>query len=177
MPTQTRYAGFWIRLVADVIDTLLLTVAAWFLELMFLGIVYFVGASAGVSQYHKPFNDAFNPFFLQVFNGVLYLLLAIPYFVWGHYRYGTTLGKRPFRIYVVSHDNLLPITLVQSWLRCVGYLVSYLPFGVGYIMVAFQPEKRALHDLMAKTVSIMKTKPHGNPAPKRPELHDVNEPI
>jgi uncharacterized RDD family membrane protein YckC len=171
MPTQTRYAGFWIRLVADVIDTLLLTVAAWFLELMFLGVVYFVGSYTG--QYHKPFNDAFNPFFLQIFNGVLYMLLAIPYFVWGHYRYGTTIGKRPFRIYVVSHDNYLPISLIQSWIRCGGYIVSYLPFGVGYLMAAFQPEKRALHDLMAGTVSIMKTKPHRNSAPK---LTDVTEP-
>jgi uncharacterized RDD family membrane protein YckC len=147
-----RYAGFWIRLVADIIDTLILSVAAWFLELMLLGLVYFVG------RYNKPFNDAFNPFFLQVFNGVLYLLLAIPYFVWGHYRYGTTLGKRPFRIYVVSHSNHLPISLFQSWMRCFGYLVSYLPFGVGFIMAAFQPEKRALHDLMAGTVSISKEK-------------------
>lgn len=155
MPTSTRYAGFWIRLVADVIDTLILTVAAWFLELMLLGLTYFV------SQYHKPFpkpfSDAFNPFFLQIFNGILYVALATPYFVWGHYRYGTTLGKRPFRIYVVNHANLLPISLFQSWMRCFGYIVSYLPFGVGFLMVAFQPEKRALHDLMAGTVSIVKT--------------------
>jgi uncharacterized RDD family membrane protein YckC len=150
MPTQTRYAGFWIRLVADLIDTLILTVASWFLELMILGVVYWLGS------FGKPFADAFNPFFLQIFNGVLYVLLALPYYTWGHYRYGTTLGKRPLQVYVVTASQGLPISLKQSWIRCFGYVLSYLPFCAGFIMAAFHPEKRALHDLLAGTVSVQK---------------------
>lgn len=153
MTTQTRYAGFWIRLLADLLDTALLTAASWFLELFLLGAVYFTGARA------QSFTDAFNPFFLQVFNGALYVVIAIPYYVWGHLRYGTTLGKRPFRIYVVNASDHQPISMKQSWIRCLSYAVSYAPLCAGFIMAAFQPEKRALHDLFAKTVSIVKTKP------------------
>ena len=145
-----RYAGFWIRLLADMIDTIVLTVAAWFVELMILGVVYWIG------HYAAPFQDAFNALWLQIANGVIYLLLAAPYYTWGHYRYGTTIGKRPFRIYVVSEATRLPITMKQSILRSLGYVVSYLPMGAGFLMAALHPEKRALHDLIAGTVSISK---------------------
>ena len=150
--TERKYAGFWIRFIANLIDTGLLTVASWFLELMILGVVYWVGSR------EKSFQDAFNPFMLQVFNGVLYVLLAFPYYSWGHYRYGTTLGKKPFRIYVVCMSNFLPITWKQSVIRTLAYTLSYLPFGAGFLMAAFQSEKRALHDLLAGTVSISKEK-------------------
>jgi uncharacterized RDD family membrane protein YckC len=155
-PKPPRYAGFWIRLIADLIDTTLLTVASWFLELMILGVVYWVGTWMG--RYSAPFQDAFNPFMLQVFNGVLYLVVAFPYYTWGHYRYGTTLGKKPFQVYVVNHSNHLPISLKQSMIRSFAYAISYLPFVAGFLMAAFHPEKRALHDLIAGTVSISKEK-------------------
>jgi len=148
--SSPRYAGFWVRFIADLIDTTLLTVASWLLELMILGVVYWLGKRAA------PFSDAFNPFWLQIFNGVLYLALAFPYYTWAHYRYGTTLGKKPFGVTVVSEADRLPISLKQAILRTLGYVVSYAPFGAGFIMAAFHPQKRALHDLIAGTVSIAK---------------------
>lgn len=143
---ERHYAGFWVRFLADIIDNLILTVASWLLELMILGVVYWLGS------HEKSFQDAFNSLMLQVLNGALCLFLAFPYYTWGHYRYGTTLGKRPFRIYVVSNTDFLPITLKQSIIRTLGYALSYIPFGAGFLMVAFQPEKRGLHDLVAGTV-------------------------
>lgn len=145
-----HYAGFWIRLIADLIDSTLLTVASWFLELMILGAVYWLG------NFTKSFTDAFNPLWLQIFNGVLYLVIAFPYYTWGHYRYGTTLGKKPFRIYVVSEANRLPISMRQSILRSFGYVLSYAPLCAGFLMAAIHPEKRGLHDLVAGTVSVIK---------------------
>lgn len=145
-----RYAGFWVRFIADLIDSTLLTVASWFLELVLLGAVYWLG------HFAAPFQDAFNPFMLQILNLALYATLAFGYYTWGHYRYGTTFGKRPFRVYVVTEKNRLPITMKQSVIRSVGYAVSYLPLAAGFLMAAFHPEKRALHDILAGTVSITK---------------------
>lgn len=145
-----RYAGFWIRLLADLIDTTVLTVASWFIELMGLGVVYWIG------HFAAPFQDAFNSFWLQIANAIIYVVIAAPYYTWGHYRYGTTLGKKPFRIYVVTEDQKLPISMKQAVLRTLGYVVSYIPLGAGFLMAAVHPEKRALHDLIAGTVSISK---------------------
>ena len=158
---EVKYAGFWVRLVADLIDSTILNVLAWLVELMILGAVYWgmvlVKSRSGVAV--GPFSDAFNSFWMQIFNVVIYLVLAAPYYIYGHFRYGTTPGKWPFKIFVVSHDGFKPVTFKQSYLRFAAYLLSYLPFGTGFLMAAYHPEKRALHDLLAGTVSIRKAKP------------------
>jgi uncharacterized RDD family membrane protein YckC len=147
-----RYAGFWIRLVADIIDTAILTFVSWLLELTIIGAVYWVAREP------MPFADFLSPLMKQVMDAILYLAVALPYYVIGHYRYGTTLGKYPFGIYVVSAKTRSGITLTQSWIRCLSYALSYLPFCAGFIMAALHPEKRALHDLIAGTISIRKNR-------------------
>jgi uncharacterized RDD family membrane protein YckC len=39
-----------------------------------------------------------------------------------------------------------------------GYTVSYLIIGCGFFMAAFHPQKKALHDLLAGTVSVVRNK-------------------
>ncbi|OFZ79740.1 MAG: hypothetical protein A2583_06660 [Bdellovibrionales bacterium RIFOXYD1_FULL_53_11] len=153
-----KYAGFWIRLVADLIDSLLLSVAAWILEYALLGIFYGGWAlyASKTGQDLPSFRNAFNALWMQVFNLGLYGVLAFPYYVWGQFKYGTTLGKKPLKIYVVSADDFGRITLKQSIIRCLGFIVSYLPFIAGYFMAGLHPRKQALHDLLAGTVSIRK---------------------
>ncbi|MBC7693265.1 MAG: RDD family protein [Methylotenera sp.] len=152
-----HYAGFWIRFIAEMIDTTVLTVAAWILEMGLLWILYGIRAEMQrrAGEVVPTFNDAFNSFFLQMFNLGVYVCLAFPYYVWGHFRYGTTLGKIPFRIFVVDHRTNGAISLRQSIYRCIGYVVSYAILMTGYLMAAFHPEKRALHDLMAGTASVI----------------------
>jgi uncharacterized RDD family membrane protein YckC len=70
------------------------------------------------------------------------------------YKTGTTLGKRPLRIRVVNEEDGSPVSLKQSFIRCLAYALSYLPFGMGFFLVIFDPKKQALHDRVAKTVSV-----------------------
>ncbi len=154
----TRYAGFWIRTVAMVIDTLLLTIGAWVLQLVVLGAIYWAGALSGARDASISFDDTFNPLVVQLLNAFLYLLISMPYFVIGHAKYRTTLGKRVVSVYVVDHQTMATMTWPQSWARFGASGLSYLPLLGGYFMVAFHPEKRALHDLLAKTVSLRVTR-------------------
>ena len=153
---RVRYAGFWVRFSAEMIDSTVLTIVSTVLELMILGLVYWIRFFLLREQQDAGtgFFEAFNALLIQVLNVILYGLVAVPYYTYGHYRYGTTLGKKPFHVYVVDAHTHARITLKQSYLRCFGYFVSYIPFGTGYLMAAFHPEKRALHDLIAGTVSI-----------------------
>jgi len=148
-----RYAGFWIRFLADIIDSTLLTFVSWFLELICLGAFYWIQVLFHFRE-GSGFWSAYNPFFIQILNIGFYGVVAFPYYVWGHYRYGTTVGKKPFHIYVVQNGDLSPLTSKQSVVRCLAYVISYLPFSAGFSMAAFHPQKRALHDLIAGTVSI-----------------------
>lgn len=153
---KAHYAGFWIRFLAHIIDSVLLTVASWLLQGILFVIIYgiwkFMAAGGEIAL--PAIQDAFDPVFVQVFNVGIYLCLAFPYYVWGHFKHGTTVGKKPFRIRVVSQADLGPITLKQSIWRCIGYLPSYAVLLCGFLMASFHPEKRALHDLLAGTVSV-----------------------
>lgn len=153
---MVRYAGFWVRFIANLLDVLLLTVVSWVLEYALLGVFYgilvLVNRSSGVPV--PTFSQAFNPLFEQLFSAGLYACLAFPYYVWGHFRWGTTLGKLPFGIRVVSFPDHGPIGFWQANLRCVAYALSYLPMAAGFLMAAFHPQKRCLHDLLAGTCSI-----------------------
>ncbi len=151
-----KFAGFWVRSFAEGIDSTVLSLASWLVELALLGGYYWLARLLGREQ--AAFMDSFNALFLQVFNLVIYAGLALPYYVVGHERYGTTLGKRPFQVYVVDTESLGKISSKQSWIRCLAYVLSYLPFGAGFLMAAFHPEKRALHDLIAGTVSVVRVK-------------------
>ncbi|MGK5084225.1 RDD family protein [Bdellovibrionota bacterium FG-1] len=153
-----RYAGFWRRALAHLLDSLLLNGVAWLGETLIFGGMYLIYAFLAWRQgiEAKSYDDAFNPLLIQVADAVLYLALAAPYFIWGQLKNRTTLGKRIFKIYVVNAQDGAPMTLKQAGFRFFGYLLSYLPFGTGFLMAAFHPQKRALHDLLVGTVSVIK---------------------
>ncbi|MCJ7765717.1 MAG: RDD family protein [Thiovulaceae bacterium] len=48
------------------------------------------------------------------------------------------------------------MTNKQAIIRYVGYIVSTIPLAIGFIMVGFRKDRRALHDLLAETVVIYK---------------------
>ena len=158
MDKQIHYSGFWIRAVADFIDSLILDCVSGLFLLMLLGAVYWIKVlmQASASLAGISFFELFDPFVLQILFVVIRGGLSLVYYTYATFRFGTTLGKRPFRVYVVSQDSVNAVSFNQSMIRCLGYFVSYLPMGAGFLMAAFQPEKRALHDLIAGTVSIIK---------------------
>ena len=65
-------------------------------------------------------------------------------------KYGATVGKMACRIKVVTADGGQ-----VSYLRAVGRyfakLLSAFTLMIGYIIAAFDPEKRALHDRICNT--------------------------
>jgi uncharacterized RDD family membrane protein YckC len=134
------YAGFWVRAVAHLIDFVLLNAVELALE-------YGISTPLHLST------------FAQQGVGVV---LFIGIWFWYYCRYqvttGTTIGKKLFSIYVVDERTGQFLSHQQAIIRTLGYLVSYAIIGCGFLMAAFHPQKRALHDLFAGTVSVIKTK-------------------
>ncbi len=114
-----RYAGFWIRCGAALIDGLILGLAC--------GLLGLDNATAGV--------------------WLLYDAILIG--TWN----GQTLGKRACGIKVISTNGRHP-TLGQSFGRALAALLSLLTLCIGYLMVAFDDQKRALHDRIAGTLHV-----------------------
>ena len=61
-----------------------------------------------------------------------------------------TIGKMAASLKVVGEDGtrVLP---GQAAMRSVGYVVSLLPAGLGFVPGFFGPSRRALHDRLANT--------------------------
>lgn len=68
---------------------------------------------------------------------------------------GQTLGKWATGLRVVRMDGK-PLTFLSSLLRhVVGYSVSLLTLGLGFLIAVFSAHGRALHDIIAGTVVVI----------------------
>lgn len=136
-----RYAGFWIRFVAKIIDgciTSLLSSLAGFI----------VGMGAGMSYEMATATDLLM---MGAFRGaVTGLIIAACYNILFVGRFGATPGKMLLGLKIVTAEGNR-----VSYARALGrYLAEFLSgviFLLGYVMAAFDRQKRALHDHLAST--------------------------
>jgi len=133
---EYRYAGFWIRFLALLIDSVLLSVALF--PLVFIFAPQLVQAST-----EWTLNVAFNLLWLVIVILFWRLLSATP-------------GKLLLGIRIVDtrgHERL-------SVLKCIGrylaYLVAFLPLCLGFLWVAFDKRKQGWHDKLAGTLVVYK---------------------
>lgn len=79
-----------------------------------------------------------------------YLLLVIYIFVaWSWVKGGQTIGMRSWRIKVVNDDSTA-MTWFSSLKRFLAAILSWLTFGLGYLLILRTPY-RSLHDRLSKT--------------------------
>ena len=70
---------------------------------------------------------------------------------------GKTIGKWTTGLRIERSDGRLP-GIGRAVLRhLVGYPLSLLPFGLGFLIVAVSPTGRALHDLIAGTIVVRRS--------------------
>jgi uncharacterized RDD family membrane protein YckC len=81
--------------------------------------------------------------------GILLLYQALMIGLWN----GQTLGKKAVGIKVISTDGFHP-TLGQGFGRALSKILSTLVFMIGYLMAAFDIQKRAMHDRLASTYTV-----------------------
>jgi len=160
--TTYKFAGFWRRLVAYMIDGFIIGIV--FIVLMIVaGVAYFTGAMSGDSQgWMAQLTNAERIAALTGWVWLFSILMNIGYFTYFHGSTGRTPGKMLLGLQVVSADGT-PISFGVAFLRSVGYLVSSLVFCLGYIWIAFDKKKQGWHDKIAGTVVIIR-EPQGSAA-------------
>lgn len=67
---------------------------------------------------------------------------------------GRTVGKWTTGLRIERTDGSLPGIPRAALRHLVGYPLSLLPFGLGFLIVAVSPTGRALHDLIAGTMVV-----------------------
>ena len=144
--SKWHYGGFWIRVVARLIDGIILGIAQACIALLFFGTF---GAQ------FLPSVTRSAPIGLLLGFQFLSYAIAIAYDVVFLRYQGATLGKMALGLKVVRSDGES-----LGWGISVGryfmYIVSGIILFIGYIMAGFDNEKRALHDRVCDTRVIYK---------------------
>lgn len=134
-----RYAGFWIRLPAAVIDGILMIAVSTAIDVA-TGATFL--QSIGVRESDWGTRD--------------WVLLAVDLVLDTTYqvvlvtRYGGTVGKLLCGIRVITADGRR-LTYAHSLARALAQYVSLLPCGLGFVLAAFDSQKRALHDMICNS--------------------------
>jgi uncharacterized RDD family membrane protein YckC len=142
-----NYAGFGIRFAAKFVDGLILGVP--FAIVYFIAIFPTIASSANHRGAPPQLN--FLPLLIQI--GFVFVQVAYKVFFLG--KYGATPGKMACKLKVVTNGGE-KISYARATGRAFSEILSGMICYIGYIMVAFDDEKRALHDHICNTRVIYK---------------------
>lgn len=174
-----RYAGFWIRFVASLIDGLIVGAVYWIINMLVLVPIISekIEIMSNDQQLINQLNnipqtgteqDAFNILGIVMNNGGGYILAVFLVIVliesvmrWLYYSImesspiQATVGKLALGIKVTDMDGN-KISFLRATGRYFGKIVSRIILGIGYFMAGFTEKKQALHDMMAGCLVIKK---------------------
>ncbi len=157
---RKRYAGFFIRANAFIIDNLILSVfgAICLYLFSFAGLVDISAVSEIVNQYldnpasTELVSKALDLPGMSTFFTVWSFVQAV-YFIVFHAISGATPGKKLLHIHV-EMANGEKLSWAFSIFRFIASIVTQATlifYGLGYLIVLVDPQKRALHDFIART--------------------------
>ena len=129
LPAQPRYAGFWIRLLAYIIDAIILGALTFplarVLSMMGIG-----------EQSSNVMSIAISWMYFAVFESSGWM--ASP-------------GKKALGL-IVTDEQGGRLSVGRATRRYFAKILSFLLLGIGFIMIAFTARKQGLHDKMFHTL-------------------------
>jgi uncharacterized RDD family membrane protein YckC len=136
------YGGFWRRFAAILVDGILVNIFALPLR---MGLTMFgINSGFGVAAPGRLFQAMFG---LSALIGMAVQMIYYVYFI---SQKGATLGKMLLGVKVVTATGG-PISVGRAIGRYFAQTLSGLILGIGFIMAAFDDQKRALHDHICST--------------------------
>ena len=141
MSSKYEYAGFWIRVVASIIDSILIAIA-------FIPITLIFGV--GTTQVSEA--GFYSAYFLN--SDWFWQLVSAAFYIFCWAKFAGTPGKRLLRLKVLNEKDGERITVGQGVIRYIGYIPACLCLFIGVIWVAFDDKKQGWHDKLAKTVVV-----------------------
>lgn len=155
---ELEYVGFWARVLASLVDTVLLLIVS--APLLWLLAGREAASAAGLPSLAELSGAGSLADIL-----VNYLLPAVAVILFWIYKSATP-GKMMLGARVVDADTGAPLTPGQAALRYLGYFVSIIPFFLGLVWVGIDARKQGWHDKLARTV-VVRRKPQPAAFPGR----------
>jgi uncharacterized RDD family membrane protein YckC len=154
---ETIYVGFWIRMFAFLIDNIALV-------LLVIPVIRYSISATDINVEDYNLQDA------EQLSEILYLSLiqfsvdavvlgAIFILFW--IVKSATPGKMVLGCSIVDARTLGKASNSQNLIRYIGYYISLIPLGLGFIWIGFDARKQGWHDKLANTV-VIKGRPHSS---------------
>ncbi len=138
-----EYAGFWIRLLAYIIDWMIIGIVNAILSGIFWMLTFPIWAWSWMVD-RGEMAISFWP--------ANFLALAAAYFICFWARRGETPGMMALKIRAVHADGT---EMKWDWgpalLRFLGYVICWITLGLLFLWVAFDDRKQGIHDRIAVT--------------------------
>lgn len=153
MAPPSPYGGFWIRLLAYIIDRIVVGIVA--------APIFFIMAMPTITRLvHEAEQNQDNPSPELIFSmlGAISTFIIVAFV--GYWLYEAlltssawqgTVGKRVLRLKVTDEAGNR-ISFGRATGRFFAKILSQMVLWIGFIMIAFTDRKRGLHDMLAGTL-------------------------
>ncbi|GER68126.1 hypothetical protein BpJC4_25970 [Weizmannia acidilactici] len=149
---ERRYAGFWLRFAAYLIDLLIVSIPS---AVVFFGIIIVSVAVIGGSgsEDFTPQQDFAFALCFAVAAVVSAFVFSLYFAIFHSSKWQATLGKRALGLKIIGSDGGR-ISFWRALGRALAMSLSAV-FYIGYLLAAFTEKKQALHDMIAGTYVII----------------------
>ena len=158
--SDNKYAGFWLRFVAYLIDGLIVGAVQSIIIVPVLGMLGVSMAAmdsnmGGMSEEETiagvigMFSAMGTTFLIAGIVGIVY------YTIMEASKFQATFGKMALGLQVTDMDGK-PLDFGKAFLRNLGKIVSQMILFIGYIIAGFTDKKQALHDMIAGALVVKK---------------------
>ena len=135
--SRNFYSGFWVRLIAYIIDLIVVAALAGLLNTYSFGLLN---------------RELYFPILGE--EGLSYVVVMFSYFILMTYYFSQTLGKMIMKIKVETNKGTKLKLSDVLYREVIGRLLATALFNIPYIAVIFTDKKKGLHDYIADTVVI-----------------------
>ncbi len=146
------YAGFWLRVVASLIDGIIMSAA---MGVLLVPLFLLTGMGAHLNRMAQR-NSQPDPAIIFGFLGMMFVFVVVAVLIqWLYHAYlesgekQATWGKQALGVYVTDLTGN-PVTFGRASGRFFAKMVTgMIPLGIGYAMAGFTERRQALHDMIA----------------------------
>jgi uncharacterized RDD family membrane protein YckC len=154
------FAGFWLRFVAYIIDTILIYAIQSFIFVPVFGLLGISFASRAAELENMSDAEAMGAIgaMAAVSSAAFFLSAVIALLYWTlmeSSKYQATVGKLALGLKVTDMDGK-SLDFVKALVRNLCKILSGMIMGIGYIIAGFTEKKQGLHDIIANTLVIKK---------------------
>ena len=158
--STSAYAGFWLRLLAYIIDSIILGI---FIVPILVGAGMMMGLATAVTTLphgRDPFAEGFPPVFAEFISVFVLLTLGgtwLYHALLESSEWQATAGKKALGLMVTDLGGGKISFARASGRHFAKIITGLIPFGVGYILAGVTEKKQALHDMLAGCLVMRKT--------------------